>query len=209
MSLRRAQCKASVTGTQVLRGYGWRRPQLEPSKRLVYKKIIKPLMEKRRWDRIAQCLRQLKTLLVDDPGQSHKRLPNSRMDKAAVLEMTVQRIQTLQLAGLAEVSFGACSSSSTAAEDKAFHAGYSYCASLARAFLFSETGQQPEPLHASALASSASRETTPPAPSKPEEISQGIEDTLGSAGLRCLARSVWPSIPNTARPQFFWRPWST
>ncbi|XP_048358804.1 enhancer of split m7 protein-like [Sphaerodactylus townsendi] len=198
MSLQKVQSEPSLTGKQGLRGYSWRRPQLEQPKRLVYKKIIKPLMEKRRRDRIAHCLNQLKTLLIDAPGQGHKPLPNSRMDKAALLEMTVQRIQTLQLA---------------VPEDKAFHTGYSCCASLVQAFLVSETRQQPEPFHLSYSASSSTHETTPlatpPHSSKAEQISPRSGDTPGSAGLRCFARSVPPSVLRKPGPQLFWRPWST
>ncbi|XP_077202565.1 uncharacterized protein LOC143841874 isoform X2 [Paroedura picta] len=118
-----------------------------------------------------------------------KHLPNSRMDKAALLEMTVQRIQTLQLA---------------VAEDKAYHTGYSYCASPSRAFLISETRQQPEPLHPSASVSP--HETTPLASLKSEVLSHR---TGNPAGLKCFVRSDPPSTPNTAGPLLFWRPWST
>nr|XP_056704405.1 enhancer of split m7 protein-like [Euleptes europaea] len=198
MSLRRAEREVLLTGTQEPRGHSWSGQQLEQPKRLVYKKHIKLLMEKRRRDRIVHCLNQLKTLLIDTPVQGHKPLPNSRMDKAAVLEMAVQRIQTLQQA---------------AAEDKAFQTGYSYCASLVQAFLVSETRQQPEAFPRSDSASFSTRGTTPlatpPPPSEAERISCRSEDAPGSAGLRCLARSVPPSVLKKAGPQFFWRPWST
>ncbi|XP_077202564.1 transcription factor HES-2-like isoform X1 [Paroedura picta] len=189
MDLQRVQSEALLTETQALKRHSGWKPQLEQPKHLVYKKLIKPLMERRRRERIARCLGQLKMLLVDAPDQDHKHLPNSRMDKAALLEMTVQRIQTLQLA---------------VAEDKAYHTGYSYCASPSRAFLISETRQQPEPLHPSASVSP--HETTPLASLKSEVLSHR---TGNPAGLKCFVRSDPPSTPNTAGPLLFWRPWST
>ncbi|XP_053157859.1 transcription factor HES-5-like isoform X2 [Hemicordylus capensis] len=198
MSLERAGSEASLTRTRVLRRCSWRRPQLEQPKRLVYKKIIKPLMEKKRRDRIACCLNQLKTLLIDNNSQSNKPLPNSRMDKAALLEMTVQRIQALQLA---------------VAEDRGFHTGYSYCASLVQAFLISETQRHPEAPSQSHAAfhptcESTSRATPPPA-SIPEKVFSWSEKCLAFPDPRGCGRSAPSASLSRAGPQIFWRPWST
>ncbi|KAJ6658325.1 hypothetical protein lerEdw1_020597 [Lerista edwardsae] len=185
--------------------------------------IIKPLMEKKRRDRIAHSLNQLKTLLLDSAGQSYKArttmegnpfklillplgpLSNSRMDKAALLEMTVQRIQTLQLSVLYVFFLP------TVAEDRGFHTGYSYCASLVHAFLISETQQHLETPSQSNSESSPKCDTISLAPttSKPEKNFSWNEQYLASPDLKCLARSVPPAILNRPGPQVFWRPWST
>nr|XP_028568711.1 transcription factor HES-7.1-A-like isoform X1 [Podarcis muralis] len=197
MSLEAADRKASWMTTGAPRECSWKKPHLEQPKRLVYKKIIKPLMEKKRRNRIAQSLNQLKALLLGGPSPGNKPLPNSRMDKAALLEMTVQRIQTLQLA---------------VAEDKGFHTGYSYCASLVQAFLISETQRY---LNAVSQSSSSSRRPSgtslaisPPA-SKLGKVSSWSEKCLASPGFRCFERSVPSGILNRTGSQVFWRPWST
>ncbi|XP_061481912.1 enhancer of split m7 protein-like [Rhineura floridana] len=198
MNLEAADSKTSLTTTGALRGCSWRKPHLEQPKHFVYKKIIKPLMEKKRRNRIAHFLNQLKTLLLD--GSTHhgnKPLPNSRMDKATLLEMTVQRIQTLQLA---------------VAEDRGFHTGYAYCASLVQAFLISETHHY---LDAPSHSNSSSRPTseTPslatPSASNLEKFSRWSERCLASPGFRRFEESVSSGILNRTGPQVFWRPWST
>ncbi|XP_066468750.1 transcription factor HES-7.1-B-like [Tiliqua scincoides] len=200
MNLKRADSEALLRETPVLRGCNWRGPHLEQPKRLVYKKIIKPLMEKKRRDRIAHSLNQLKSLLLDSSSQSYKPLSNSRMGKAALLEMTVQRIQTLQLLGMV-------------AEDRGFHTGYSYCASLVQAFLISEIQQHLEaPCHSNSASSPTCDTlslTMPPPASKPEKNFSWSDQCLASPDLRCLARSVPPVILNRQGSQVFWRPWST
>ncbi|XP_044305727.1 transcription factor HES-7.1-B-like [Varanus komodoensis] len=160
--------------------------------------IIKPLMEKKRRDRIARSLNQLKVLLLGDTNQGNKPLPHSRMDKAALLEMTVRRIQMLQVA---------------VAEDRGFQTGYSYCASLVRAFFISERQrylEAPTPSNPAAKPTcEAISLATLPSASTLLKISRWSDMHLASHSLRHFERSVPSVILSRTGSQVFWRPWST
>ncbi|KAL3861021.1 hypothetical protein ACJMK2_007114 [Sinanodonta woodiana] len=58
------------------------------------RKIKKPLIEKKRRDRINKCLAELKTILLKDIQHTGTQI--SRLDKADVLELTVKYLQTVQ-----------------------------------------------------------------------------------------------------------------
>ncbi|KAL3861020.1 hypothetical protein ACJMK2_007113 [Sinanodonta woodiana] len=58
------------------------------------KKIKKPLIEKKRRDRINKCLAELKTILLKDIQHTGTHI--SRLDKADILELTVKYLQTVQ-----------------------------------------------------------------------------------------------------------------
>ncbi|KAL3861022.1 hypothetical protein ACJMK2_007115 [Sinanodonta woodiana] len=62
------------------------------------RKIKKPLIEKKRRDRINHCLDQLKCILLDNVKNNDTQ--NSRLDKADILEMTVKYLQQLQKQGI-------------------------------------------------------------------------------------------------------------
>ncbi|KAK3583438.1 hypothetical protein CHS0354_025560 [Potamilus streckersoni] len=83
----------------------------------VLRKIKKPLIEKKRRDRINHCLNQLKSLLLENVKKNGTQ--NSRLDKADILEMTVKYLQQLQKQGI------------TSAHDtvaKGYQSGYEECA---------------------------------------------------------------------------------
>ncbi|CAG5953813.1 unnamed protein product [Menidia menidia] len=61
-----------------------------------HRKSSKPRMEKRRRASINESLAQLKTLILDALGKASSR--HSKLDKADILEMTVQHLQNLQRA---------------------------------------------------------------------------------------------------------------
>ncbi|KAK3583440.1 hypothetical protein CHS0354_025563 [Potamilus streckersoni] len=58
------------------------------------RKIKKPLIEKKRRDRINKCLAELKAILLKDIQHTGTQI--SRLDKADVLELTVKYLQTIQ-----------------------------------------------------------------------------------------------------------------
>uniref|UniRef100_A0A8C4S7A6 BHLH domain-containing protein n=1 Tax=Erpetoichthys calabaricus TaxID=27687 RepID=A0A8C4S7A6_ERPCA len=55
------------------------------------KKMLKPLVEKKRRDRINQSLEQLRTLLLDSTKE--ERFQNPKLEKAEILELTVQYLE--------------------------------------------------------------------------------------------------------------------
>uniref|UniRef100_UPI00358F0639 uncharacterized protein n=1 Tax=Myxine glutinosa TaxID=7769 RepID=UPI00358F0639 len=56
-----------------------------------YRKIRKPLVEKKRRDRINELLNQLKSIILETT--KHESLPHSRLEKADILELTVKYLQ--------------------------------------------------------------------------------------------------------------------
>ncbi|XP_003226508.2 protein deadpan [Anolis carolinensis] len=185
--------ETSQARMQSPRAHGKRKPNLEQPKRLVYKKIIKPLMEKKRRDRIAHSLNQLKALLLDVPNQGNKSFPSSRTDKAALLEMTVKRIQTLQLA---------------VADDRGFQTGCLRCASFAPATI-SEKQPYPEPPSQSIPNNEIFSLVTPPQASGLEKISSWNEEKAAFRGLQRPGKPVSSMVLSRTGSHGFWRPWST
>jgi len=58
------------------------------------RKIKKPLIERRRRERINECLVQLKTLVLEAMNKDESRY--SKMEKADILEMTVTHLRSIQ-----------------------------------------------------------------------------------------------------------------
>ncbi|XP_008300484.1 transcription factor HES-5-like [Stegastes partitus] len=72
-------------------------------------KVRKPLVEKLRRDRINSCIEQLKVILEKE---FHKQEPNSKLEKADILEMTVNFLRQ-------QLQSGLCQSD--------YNQGYSHC----------------------------------------------------------------------------------
>ncbi|XP_041802578.1 transcription factor HES-5-like [Chelmon rostratus] len=72
-------------------------------------KLRKPLVEKMRRDRINSCIEQLKVILEKE---FHKQEPNSKLEKADILEMTVSFLRQ-------QLQPGLCHSD--------YNQGYSHC----------------------------------------------------------------------------------
>ncbi|XP_016360843.1 transcription factor HES-7-like isoform X2 [Sinocyclocheilus anshuiensis] len=72
----------------------WRKIMVTPkmASRRPAKRILKPIIEKKRRDRINQRLDELRTLLLDNTLDS--RLQNPKLEKAEILELTVEYIRT-------------------------------------------------------------------------------------------------------------------
>ncbi|XP_043934933.1 transcription factor HES-2-like [Protopterus annectens] len=92
-------------------------------KHLIYKKVIKPLIEKKRRARMNECLNQLKNILLERQGKEN--IARSRMDKADILEMAVKHIREMKDAG--------SHSARPVAEE--FHTGYMHCLSYISSYL--------------------------------------------------------------------------
>ncbi|XP_060111979.1 transcription factor HES-7.1-A-like [Heteronotia binoei] len=93
------------------------------------KKLLKPLMEKRRRDRMNQSLDRLRVLLFD--ATQDERLKNPKVEKAEILQKTVQFLKTQPL------------SATKHKEDALFqkyHSGYRECLTQATHFLRASPG---------------------------------------------------------------------
>ncbi|XP_019382228.1 PREDICTED: transcription factor HES-4-A-like [Gavialis gangeticus] len=96
-----------------------------PLPRLIFPQSIKPLVEKRRRARINASLEQLRRLLQQNPEKQDARAL-SRLEKAEILEMTVQQLQRLKKPDIAASKDG-----------QDFAAGYCHCLSAVSNFLSS------------------------------------------------------------------------
>ncbi|XP_027893105.1 hairy-related 12 [Xiphophorus couchianus] len=67
-------------------------------------KLRKPIVEKMRRDRINTCIEQLKVILEKE---FHKQEPNSKLEKADILEMTVSFLRQQLQSGLCQ-SYSRC-----------------------------------------------------------------------------------------------------
>merc|ERR1712016_112472 len=94
-------------------------PMDEPMSRTgQYRKVVKPLIERKRRARINSCLDELKDLMVfalQAEGESI-----SKLEKADVLELTVNHLRKLKRQQMLSLN--------PAMDVDKFHAGYSACA---------------------------------------------------------------------------------
>ena len=93
-----------------------------------YRKVMKPLLERKRRARINGCLDELKELMEYLGAESGQRL--QRLEKADVLEVTVNHLKNLKAGG--SLSAGESLSGSPT-----YRTGYSVCASEVASFIFS------------------------------------------------------------------------
>ncbi|KAL1245408.1 Enhancer of split mgamma protein [Trichinella spiralis] len=109
------------------------------------RKLKKPLMEKRRRARINHCLAELKSILMAaDPKADQNSAGQSKVEKADILEMTVQLLKQRILVGGGEKAEG-------------FIDGYTTCANNAALFLTNVTEPNAGPLLAAGLMTHLSR----------------------------------------------------
>ena len=95
-----------------------------------YRKVMKPLLERKRRARINTCLEELKDLMVfalQAEGESI-----SKLEKADVLELTVNHLRKLKRQQMLSLN--------PALEVDKFHAGYSACAAEVGRVLASQPG---------------------------------------------------------------------
>jgi len=102
------------------------------SKTMQYKKITKPLLERKRRARINACLDELKDIMTGALQAEGENV--SKLEKADILELTVRHLQ--KLAGAQRLVLGR-----GAVEEVArFRQGYTTCAQEAAQFLLSSPG---------------------------------------------------------------------
>ena len=93
-----------------------------------YRKVMKPLLERKRRARINSCLEELKELMEFVGGQNGEKM--QRLEKADVLEVTVKHLRNLKAGGrLGSSQSMTCSST--------FRGGYSACAREVATFISS------------------------------------------------------------------------
>ncbi|CAB4068191.1 HESN [Lepeophtheirus salmonis] len=66
------------------------------SKTHQYRKVMKPLLERKRRARINKCLDEIKDILIDDTLQSEGGESINKLEKADVLEMTVKHLRQIR-----------------------------------------------------------------------------------------------------------------
>ncbi|XP_008300469.1 hairy-related 12 [Stegastes partitus] len=88
-------------------------------------KLRKPVVEKMRRDRINSCIEQLKVILEKE---FHKQEPNSKLEKADILEMTVNFLRQ-------QLQSGLCQSD--------YNQGYSHCWRDSMRFLAASSSAEP------------------------------------------------------------------
>jgi len=110
------------------------------SKTMQYKKITKPLLERKRRARINACLDELKEIMT---GCLQTEVDNvSKLEKADILELTVRHIQKLSASpsGLGLSGLGLSQPRNPVEDIARFRQGYSHCATEAAQFLISLPG---------------------------------------------------------------------
>jgi hairy-and-enhancer-of-split protein len=95
-----------------------------------YRKVMKPLLERKRRARINKCLDEMKDIMV--VALQHEGESITKLEKADVLELTVRHLEKLKRHNLLQAN-------PAAAADR-FHSGFSACASEVSKFLSSVPG---------------------------------------------------------------------
>lgn len=108
-----------------------------------YKKITKPLLERKRRARINRCLDELKDLMVDAFETEGENI--SKLEKADILELTVRHLQKLQASRPTGLSTTIASGDEVSAENR-WQSGFGHCATEACRFLSSLPGEAAERL---------------------------------------------------------------
>ncbi|XP_050462394.1 enhancer of split mgamma protein-like [Cataglyphis hispanica] len=121
-----------------------------------YKKITKPLLERKRRARINRCLDELKDLMVDALQTEGENI--SKLEKADILELTVRHLQKLQASRNAGSSTTITSDEDISAESR-WQSGFGHCAAEACRFLSSLPGEAAERLARHLAAGLQSRQT--------------------------------------------------
>ncbi|XP_076234431.1 enhancer of split mgamma protein [Calliopsis andreniformis] len=113
------------------------------SKTYQYKKVTKPLLERKRRARINKCLDELKNLMIDALETEGEDI--SKLEKADILELTVrhlQRLQSLQSSGLTS----AITKNDELSAESRWLSGFGHCAAEAYKFLSALPGEGAERL---------------------------------------------------------------
>lgn len=102
-----------------------------------YKKITKPLLERKRRARINRCLDELKDLMVDALETEGENI--SKLEKADILELTVRHLQRLQASRPSGLSTAAIPGEDSS--ESRWRSGFGHCAAEACRFLTALPGE--------------------------------------------------------------------
>ncbi|XP_030376349.1 enhancer of split m7 protein [Scaptodrosophila lebanonensis] len=91
----------------------------ELSKTYQYRKVMKPLLERKRRARINKCLDELKDLMAECVAQNGE--PSAKFEKADILEVTVQHLRKLKQAKAVSSSHNNNNNNNS---EQSFRAGY-------------------------------------------------------------------------------------
>ncbi|XP_011262331.1 enhancer of split mgamma protein [Camponotus floridanus] len=174
-----------------------------------YKKITKPLLERKRRARINRCLDELKDLMVDALQTEGENI--SKLEKADILELTVRHLQKLQASRPTGLSTSLASDDEISAESR-WQSGFGHCAAEACRFLSSLPGETAERLarHLAAGLQTSRQTNSPPKAnlSSPtlvnlDRIANVVAPcpvaTSGEIDSTILSASVSPEIKSMAR----------
>ncbi|XP_066518384.1 hairy-related 1 [Hoplias malabaricus] len=153
------------------------------------KRVLKPVIEKKRRDRINQRLEELRTLLLDNTLDT--RLQNPKVEKAEILELTVEYIKNKSNSGKEKQSDLTKDSSDTVAPDPASGKPRVPCISLHEPSTLQSNG----PLYTAGFRECISRlagfiECVEP-PQR-ESFIQGLRQHLDSHSV-CVPNQPWAS----------------
>ncbi|TDG45733.1 hypothetical protein AWZ03_007871 [Drosophila navojoa] len=104
--------------------------EMEMSKTYQYRKVMKPMLERKRRARINKCLDELKDIMVECLTQEGEHI--TRLEKADILELTVEHMKKLR--AQKQLRLGSSGSSASVAGDsklsiaESFRAGYVHAA---------------------------------------------------------------------------------
>ncbi|EDW66993.1 enhancer of split mbeta protein [Drosophila virilis] len=103
--------------------------EMEMSKTYQYRKVMKPMLERKRRARINKCLDELKDIMVECLTQEGEHI--TRLEKADILELTVEHMKKLR--AQKQLRLGSSSNASVAGDSKlsiaeSFRAGYVHAA---------------------------------------------------------------------------------
>ncbi|XP_043473963.1 enhancer of split mbeta protein-like [Leptopilina heterotoma] len=143
-----------------------------------YKKITKPLLERKRRARINRCLEELKDLMVDALETEGENI--SKLEKADILELTVRHLQRLQTSRPSGLSISGSSNEDASAESR-WQSGFGHCAAEACRFLASLPGETADKLfkHLSTLLTQT-----------PSDEQNATNEILVSTTLKSLERTA-------------------
>ncbi|XP_066981966.1 uncharacterized protein [Macrobrachium rosenbergii] len=160
------------------------------------RKSNKPLMEKKRRQRINRCLNDLKTLVLEALKKDPSRY--SKLEKADILEMTVRHVQALHrhesANGRMTGFIGGRNGRSMGADERAkYRAGFNQCAVEVTRYLSGMAGV-PRDLHSKIVAHLNSISSTfPPFQALPQPVASGHLMNGTSAGH--IIPAVSSSLP--------------
>lgn len=99
-----------------------------------YRKVIKPLLERRRRARINSCLDELKALILE--SAQNENTDASKLEKADILELTVQHLRSLRRQSRAWPPTPALKT----VDDDKFRAGFAECAQEVSTYISTISG---------------------------------------------------------------------